>query len=161
MDEADQLVGMADGKVGRGGGRLVAYGLGSCVGVALYDPLEKTGGLAHVMLPSSLSFPKSKERFKFADRAIEELLTEMARQGARKNRVTAKLVGGANMINVLAGQAVPIGLRNVMAARAKCLEAGLRVEAEDVGGTRGRTLFFSLADGRIQIRMLNQPEKWI
>ena len=161
MGERDEVVGMSECKVGQGEGRFVSYGLGSCVGVTLYDRRKKVGGLAHIMLPASRNFPRSTERYKFADTAIEGLLEQMTRLGATKKGIEAKLVGGANMIGVLAGQAVPIGSRNVMAAREKLLAEGLRVVAEDVGGTKGRTLFFSLENGKAQIRMWNEPEKWI
>jgi chemotaxis protein CheD len=161
MDEKDRVVGMAETKVAKGTGRFVAYGLGSCVGVTLYDPRKKVGGMAHIMLPSSREHSPVVTRPKFADTAIDDLLEEILRLGAKKDGLEAKLVGGANMFTALYGQSVPIGLRNVMAARKKLMEAGVRLAAEEVGGSQGRTVAFSLEDGRIQIKKWNQAEQWI
>jgi len=161
MDEKDLVVGMAETRVAKGAGRLVAYGLGSCVGVTLYDPAKKVGGMAHIMLPSSREHTNAAMRPKYADTAIDDLLAETLRLGAGKDGLEAKLVGGANMFTALYGQSVPIGLRNVMAARKRLMEAGVRLAAEEVGGTQGRTVVFSLEDGRIQIKKWNQAERWI
>jgi len=161
MDEKDCLVGIGQYKVGRNSDKFIVYGLGSCVGVTLYDSKKKVGGLAHIMLPSSRYYSNPNARSKYADTAIHDLLGEVGRLGAEKTGLEAKLVGGANMFSTLFSQAVPVGIRNVMAVREKLQEFGIRVVAEDVGGVQGRTIVFSLGDGRIQIKKLNQPEKWI
>jgi len=156
MDESDLAVGIAEFK-SAGSGRLIAYGLGSCVGLTLYDRAKKLGGLAHIMLPSSRMHAQVSVRGKYVDTAVESLMEELGRQGADLGRLEAKLVGGANMFISITQQAVPIGMRNVSAAREQLGAKGIKIKAEDVGGSQGRTVFFTLADGKIEIRKLNQP----
>lgn len=161
MPETDVTVGIAEIKVGRSPQRLAAYGLGSCVAVALYDGRAGIGGLAHIMLPSSRFRTGEVLPGKYADTALESLWEELRAAGADPGSVSAKIAGGANMFSSLFQQAVPIGMRNVAAAREKLAEMDIPVAAEHVGGTRGRTLFFSLEDGRVEIRRLSEPSEWI
>ncbi len=161
MYETDRVVGIAEYLTAQNPDRLVAYGLGSCVGIALYDPRLKLGGLAHAMLPLSQFHPQSKSRGKFVDTALEELLGIMKKVGGRQKRLQAKLVGGANMFTSIVRNPLPIGLRNIMAAREILKNYQIPIVSEEVGGMQGRTMFFSLSDGRIQIRKLNQVDQWI
>ena len=161
MPEREWAVGIAEIKTARSPDRLTAYGLGSCVGISLYDRRNKVGGLAHVMLPSSLLHPQISVPGKYADTAIEKLLKALLEEGADLTALEAKLVGGSNMFASIIPQAVPIGMRNVSASRDKLLEKGIPVLAEEVGGNQGRTVFFSLLDGRMEIRKLNKPIQWI
>ncbi len=161
MGEKEWIVGIAEVKVARDPDRLVAYGLGSCVGVTLYDRWNKIGGLAHVMLPSSLPHGRVSTAGKYADTALEELLSSMASEGADLGRLEAKLVGGANMFSALSQQAVSIGMRNVSAVRDKLGEKKIAILGEDVGGVHGRTMLFFLGDGRVEVRKFNQPVEWI
>ena len=161
MPEKEWAVGIAEIKTARNPDRLTAYGLGSCVGISLYDRQNKVGGLAHVMLPSSLLYSQATIPGKYADTAIDALLKALLEEGADLNLLEAKLVGGANMFTSIIPQAVPIGMRNVSASRDKLLEKGIPVLAEETGGSHGRTIFFSLSDGRMEIRKLNQPIQWI
>ena len=156
MVESDLAVGIAEFKSAVGSGRLLAYGLGSCVGITLYDRAKKIGGLAHVMLPSSRMHSRVSVPGKYVDTAVTALLEELARQGADLARLEAKLVGGANMFISITQQAVPIGMRNVAAAREQLGARGIKIKVEDVGGSQGRTVFFTLADGKIEVRKLNQ-----
>jgi chemotaxis protein CheD len=161
MPEKEWAVGIAEVKTARSPDRLTAYGLGSCVGISLYDRQNKIGGMAHVMLPSSQLYSRTAVPGKYADTAIESLLKALLEEGANLTALEAKLVGGANMFASIIPQAVPIGMRNVSASRDKLLEKGIPVLAEEVGGSQGRTVFFSLLDGRMEIRKLNQPVQWI
>jgi chemotaxis protein CheD len=155
-----RVVGIAEFKTARSPECLSAYGLGSCVGVTLYDPGKRIGGFAHVMLPSSRLHTEITVPGKYADTALEALLVELKRDGAHLKDLEAKLVGGANMFEAIAQHAVPVGLRNVSAVREKLQEHSIPVIAEDVGGTRGRTVVFHLEDGRIEVKKLNQESHW-
>ena len=90
-------VGMADLKVCKCPDALTTLGLGSCVGVALYDPVTKISGLLHCMLPDSTQIRNNSNLAKFADTGIDELIRQMAALGANKNRLVAKIAGGAQM----------------------------------------------------------------
>lgn len=161
MPEKDWVVGIAEIKTARDPDRLTAFGLGSCVGVALYDRASKIGGLAHAMLPSSRFHSDAPIPGKFADTAIDSLLKALLEEGADLAGLEAKLVGGANMFAAIVNQAVPIGMRNVTAAREKLMEKGIPVTGEEVGGTQGRTVVFSLADGKIEVRKFGKLTVWI
>ncbi|MGH7546203.1 MAG: chemotaxis protein CheD [Gemmatimonadota bacterium] len=147
-----EVVRVAEQRVGRGKGTLVAIGLGSCVAILLYDAEAKVGGLAHVLLPDP-SFSRSGDgAAKFATTAVPALLREMERQGADRSRVRARLVGGATMFaDLLPADAPHMGERNVRASRAALEEAGISVVGAAVGGTWGRTVRFQLADGRVTV----------
>ncbi len=161
MPERDWNVGIAEVRTARSPDFLAAYGLGSCVAVTLYDAKNKVGGLAHVMLPSSRLQEIAVTPGKFADTGIEALWTMLLSAGADPEALRAKLTGGANMFTALAYQAVPIGTRNVVAAREKLAQKGIPILGEEVGGAQGRTILFSLADGRVEVRKLNKPVVWI
>jgi chemotaxis protein CheD len=154
-------VGIAEFKVSWNPDRLVVFGLGSCVGIALYDPQSRVGGMAHVMLPSSHLYNRSPYAGKFADTALVAMTAEMERAGAGRSRLVAKLVGGANMFSNVPQTTASVGLRNIAAAREKLTEMGIPILSEQVGGTQGRTVFFHLADGQLEIRRLNRSSVWI
>ena len=92
------VVGMADLNVTRAPGTLTTLGLGSCVGIALYDPATKIAGLAHIMLPDSKAIHNNSNVAKFADTAIVKMIADMERLGARRANITAKIAGGAHLI---------------------------------------------------------------
>ena len=93
-------VGMADLNLCRDPDIITTLGLGSCIGIALYDPSTKIGGLAHIMLPDSTKMRNNSNIAKFADTGIEELLNRMIKAGAVKSRLVAKIAGGAKMFEV-------------------------------------------------------------
>jgi len=155
-------VGIADYKITRDPGRLITLGLGSCVGVSLYDPVTKIGGLLHVMLPDSTQFSSVSKPAKFADLGIPLLVQELQKKGAGGRRLQAKLVGGAQMFSGLDNSLVlNIGQRNVEKARAVLKELGIKILAEEVGGNRGRTMILDTADGKVIVRMLGNVQKVI
>jgi chemotaxis protein CheD len=161
-DPVEIQVGIADYKIGRDPARLITLGLGSCVGVSLYDPVLKLGGLLHLMLPDSTQFSNVTKPAKFADLGIPLLIDEMRKNGAHLNRLQAKLVGGAQMFSGLDNKMIlNIGQRNVEKARALLKEAGIPILAEEVGGNRGRTMIFDTSNGKVSIRMLGSKLKVI
>ncbi len=161
MPESEWPVGIAEIKTARSPDRLSAIGLGSCVGVAVWDGESGWGALAHVMLPAQNGLSSVPVRGKFADTAVEWLLAELVQRGADLGRLKAKLVGGANMFNSIHHNPLPVGLRNVMACREELSQRGIPIVAEDIGGSKGRSILFHPEDGRILIRSLKQPERWI
>lgn len=151
-------VGMADLKTCHSPDGLTTLGLGSCVGVALRDPLTKVGGLVHVMLPDSTAFQGMQTNpAKFADTGIAELIRQMEQMGAKRSRITAKLAGGATMFAVSSRSEIGmVGKRNVDACR-KCLEEyRIPILAEDTGETYGRTVIFYPESGEYHIRAVGR-----
>ena len=156
-------VGMADLKVCREPDSLTTLGLGSCVGVALYDPVTKISGLAHVMLPNSKEIRNNANIAKFADTGIEETVRLMLGMGASASRLVAKIAGGAQMFSFSnkASDNLNIGLKNVEAVKAKLLEMKIPILAEDTGLNYGRTVVFDSITGEYSIKAVGKPIKII
>jgi chemotaxis protein CheD len=155
-------VGMADLNSSEHPGVLTTLGLGSCVGVALYDNSKKIIGLAHVMLPSSLQARNNTNIAKFADTAIVKLLEDMIKLGARKEKIVAKLAGGAQMFNFnQSSDMMRIGYRNVIASKEKLTELRIPIVSEDTGGSYGRTIELYSEDGRLLIKTIGSGLKQI
>ncbi len=113
-------VGMADLKICKSPDGVTTLGLGSCVGVAIRDPITKIGGLAHVMLPDSSVIRNNSNIYKFADTGITELVRLMEEAGAKRSRMVAKIAGGAQMFAFQNNNdMVRVGERNVAASKAK------------------------------------------
>lgn len=131
---------------------LITYALGSCIAVAIYDPLPRVGGLLHYMLPdSSLDAAKARERpFMFADTGIPILFERAYGLGACKSRLQVSVIGGAQLIS--GADRFNIGKRNHLALRKIFWKAGILVRHEDVGGTTSRTVRLELQDGRVMLR---------
>lgn len=155
-------VGMADLNVARIPSSLTTLGLGSCVGISLYDKTNKIAGLAHIMLPSSKEIKNNSNKAKFADSGIDELINLMIKKGADRNNLTAKIAGGSQMFNFNSGNdMLRIGERNIRATKEKLKELSIRIIAEDTGGNFGRTIVFSSNDGSLYIRTIGHGEKTI
>ncbi len=144
-----ELVGIAQMVVLRSPERICCMGLGSCVAVFLYDPTTKVGGVVHVLLPRAPA--DAKIPTKYANTAVGRLLEEMLAKGARKEHLRAKLIGGAQMFPNLNIHVSDIGKDNCEEARKALKRLGIRVAAEDVHGTRGRSATFDLEAGRVFI----------
>src|SRR5690606_14944808 len=122
----------------------VIYGLGSCIGLILCDRWEGVLGMAHIVLPASPE-PDPPEPARYADTAVPFLLQEMERLGASANRIVAQMAGGARMLQIN-GAVGDIGMRNLQAVREQLSLRRIRIVAESVGGTSGRTLRWSAAE---------------
>ena len=158
----DIKVGMADLAATKAPQNLVTIGLGSCVGICLYDKAMKIGGLAHIMLPDSTQGRTMQNKAKYADTAIEVLLEEMTKLGAQKRRITAKIAGGAQMFNFSGNNnTMKIGERNVAAVKEELKRQGISLLAEDTGENFGRTIKFDTNDGSLGIKTGNRGEKTI
>lgn len=155
-------VGIAELKVAGQPHRLITLGLGSCVGVTLYDPVTKVGGLLHIMLPDSTQFNNVTKPAKFADLGIPLLVSEVLRKGGRAGNLQAKLAGGAQMFSGLNEKFVlNIGERNITMARQTLKRLGIKILAEEVGGNRGRTMILDTATGQVFIRTVGSQLKVI
>ena len=155
------VVGMADLKVAKNPDILTTLGLGSCVGVTLYDKNLKLGGLAHVMLPTYKGF-EGQNITKFADSAIIELVNQLGRIGAQRSQLVAKIAGGAHMFGrTQNNDMLKIGERNAAASLAVLKQIGIPVHANDTGGTHGRTIELYLDTGALKIRTVGAGEKFI
>ncbi len=155
-------VGMAEFKTALPPLSLITIGLGSCVGVCLWDSLIKIGGMAHIMLPDSTQSRIVQNRAKFADTGVPLLIEEMLKLGANRARLIAKIAGGAQMFNFPgSSNAMRIGERNAEAVK-KCLEQErIRLIAEDIGGNFGRTIEFFTDNGNLFIKTINKGQKRI
>jgi chemotaxis protein CheD len=139
-------------------GELVAYSLGSCVGICLYDPIARVAAMAHVVLPAAPG-PTATPPGKFADTAVPALLAALQKEGAQKFRLQCKIAGGAAVLALGGGGSLPnIGLRNVEAVKAALAKAGIRIQAEQTGGNQGRTVRLDAATGRVLVRTVRGTE---
>ena len=155
-------VGLADLKTGKNPDILTTLGLGSCIGIALWDPVTKIGGLAHVMLPDSTKIRNNSNIAKFADTGIAELVRQIEAMGVPKKRLVAKIAGGARMFEVSGSTSVGnIGEKNAIASKQKLQELGIPILAEDTGLNYGRTVELNCANGDYVIKAVGKPVKTI
>lgn len=153
-------VGMADYKVGSAPATIISYGLGSCIGISIYDPQTKIGGLLHIMLPDSTQSRPSENPAKFADTGIPLMLADIFQLGASRSRLVAKLAGGAQMFAFAnATDIMRVGARNAAAAKKILQDLRIPVLAEDTGGTYGRTVQIDLATGIYKVKTIDKGEK--
>ena len=150
-------VGMADYKVGCAPATLISYGLGSCIGISIYDPQTKIGGLLHIMLPDSTQIKDNSNIPKFADTGIEELVRRIVAAGGNRSRLVAKIAGGAQMFAFQnKSRMVCVGERNVEATKAKLKQLNIPILAEDTGLNFGRTVVFYPGTGEFQIKAVGK-----
>lgn len=155
-------VGMADLKSCKAPEILTTLGLGSCVGIVLYDPVTKVSGLAHVMLPDSTQIRNNSNVAKFADTAIDKLIGDMVGLGANKSRLVAKIAGGAQMFSFDSkNDMMRIGERNATATKVKLKQLGIRLLAEDTGENYGRTIEFYSETGDLLIKTIGREPKTV
>lgn len=155
-------VGMADLNTCTIPDSITTLGLGSCVGIVLFDPISKVAGLAHVMLPDSTKIRNNANKAKFADTGIDTLIDEMRKKGAHQNKLIAKIAGGAQMFAFNANSdMLRVGERNVEATKLKLKELGINIVAEDTGNSYGRTIEFSTETGKLRIKSVGKEEKYI
>ena len=162
MTENIIKVGMADLNHTGHPGVLVTLGLGSCVGIALYDNRKKMIGLAHIMLPWSNQAKNNANEAKFADTGIRLLLDRMLADGACLRNITAKIAGGAQMFSFSgSSDMMRVGQRNVEATKEVLNSLHIPVISEDTGGNHGRTIEFYSVDGRLMIKTIGFGIKYI
>lgn len=148
------IVGIADMKVANDpSATLVTYSLGSCIGVAIYDPAIRVGGLLHFMLPESqIDLQKAqKNPWMFADTGVPHLFKEAYKFGAEKRRMQVKIAGGSQILDD--SGFFNIGKRNYMALRKIFWTNGVLIHAEDIGGNVNRTVSLELLSGKVSVKI--------
>ena len=155
-------VGMADMNVCASPDSIITLGLGSCVGLVLYDPSTKICGMVHVMLPDSKSIGVGNNLAKFADTGIPELVRRLEKMGALRSRMVAKIAGGATMFSFQSkSELTGIGDRNVAATKAALKALNIPILAEDTGANYGRTVTFNPETGDYEVKAVGKPPKVI
>ena len=156
------MVGMADLNIGRAPDILTTVGLGSCIGLTLYDPVTKVGGLVHYMLQDSKAVSNNSNIAKFADTGVQELLKRVTMAGANRGRLVAKIAGGAKMFAVTQESNIgSVGERNSFAAKQLLHQLNIRLIAEDTGLNFGRTVELHCDTGDFYIKAVKKPVKII
>jgi chemotaxis protein CheD len=156
------IVGMADLRTGRADDMLTTLGLGSCVGIALYDASTKIGGLAHCMLPDSTAIANNANVAKFVDTATIRLFNDMVKLGARRASIRAKVAGGAQMFAFgTTNESMRIGDRNVDATIHMLTSLNIPIIGRDTGSNYGRTVELYCDDGRFLIKTIGHGNRVI
>ncbi|MBP2072885.1 chemotaxis protein CheD [Thermoanaerobacterium butyriciformans] len=162
MDNFTFRVGMADAKITKCPGKLITVGLGSCVGIVLYDKMTKISGLVHIMLPYSTQSKNNTNKLKFADTGISTLIDMMLEAGVDKRYIVSKIAGGAQMFATKANlDIMNIGSRNVIATKDVLASLNIPLISEDTGGNYGRTIEFDSKNGKLLIKTIGHGIKFI
>jgi len=160
MDSSIIEVGMAQMKIACAPDILVTRGLGSCVGITLYDSINKIGGLAHPMLPKREKANLRNKPFKFVDFVVSYMLEEMEKKGCKIKKLEAKLFGGAHMFSSLSKISVfNIGARNIESAKELLWSHKIKIIGSDIFGSHGRSIYFDLNTGLVKVKTLFHGEK--
>lgn len=154
--EGEMVAAIGEYKIGKNV-LLRAMGLGSCVGVVLYDPSTCIGGIAHVLLPGASTEGKTKH----AETAIKTMLEEMINNGARRRNICAKFAGGAQIFKHMNLEMLKIGDRNIQSVQDTLKEEGIDIVATDAGGNIGRNVLFNAIDGSMIIKYSSGKAVWI
>lgn len=148
-----KIIGIGEYAVSKSPDILVTLGLGSCVGVCIWDKNKKVGGLIHVMLPKSPNSNVVKPG-KYADLGISLLMEELKKMGG--SNYTAKIFGGAAMFK---GSSMDVGKKNVESVKEQLKILNIRIIAEDTGGNRARSIEFNLDTGEVMVKKVGGGEK--
>lgn len=156
-------VGMADLKLCSSPDKLTTLGLGSCVGIVLYDTVTMISGMVHIMLPDSTKIRNNSNIAKFADTGIEELYRQMIQKGAKSRTIISKIAGGAMMFSFSddTSDLMRVGERNVAATKEQLRKMNIKIHAEDTGLNYGRTIIFDSTTGMLTIRSVGKELKVI
>ena len=155
-------IGIADLNVASSPDKLITVGLGSCIGITLYDKVNGIGGLLHIMLPDSTQFSNVTNPLKFADLGIPILLERMIKAGANRRNLKAKIAGGASMFNFSdKNMIMDIGNRNGIAVKNELNKLSIPIVSEDIGGNKGRTITLDTASGILYVRTVGMGTKEI
>ncbi|HKL10806.1 MAG TPA: chemotaxis protein CheD [Clostridia bacterium] len=153
------IVGISDFKTATAPSVLTTYGLGSCMGVVLYDEATKTGGLIHILLPDSRLFEKRGHDLRFADIGLPRMVKVLENTGVNRRRLWAKIAGGASMFGTSEGcRGLDIGKQNTKAVCDILKAMGIPVRIMDVGGHGSRTLHFNLETGLLTVRKIENEK---
>ncbi|MCR5431455.1 MAG: chemotaxis protein CheD [Lachnospiraceae bacterium] len=155
-------VGMADMNTCAGADAITTLGLGSCIGVVIYDPVKKVCGMVHVMLPDSSIIRNNDNPAKFADTGIKCLIDSVCKMGTTKSALLAKMAGGAQMFAFNTdNDMLKVGLRNAEACRTVLAKNNIKLVSEDCGDRFGRTIEFYPATCELYVKAIGKPLKII
>lgn len=156
----NERISIAQARIDRAPAILKVYGLGSCLAVALYDPQNRVGSLAHLLLPNCPTQKSPGDQGKYVDVGIRLMLDGLLRFGADRQNLVAKIAGGANMFESEYKTLIhSIGARNARSARETLAKLGIPLAGEEVGGNRGRTVELDLASGQMLVYCARDGEK--
>jgi chemotaxis protein CheD len=160
MEAMEIKVGIGDLNIALPPDKLITLGLGSCVGIALYDAQNKIAGLAHIMLPDSSGFTNQSNPMKFADKAIPMLIEKMKSNGSNIRMIKAKIAGGASMFAFAdKSPMMDIGNRNGIAVKEVLRMFNIPIVSEDLGGNSGRTMIIEAETGKTYIKTVGKGIK--
>lgn len=152
----EHLVGLGEYVAVKGLGVIKTLGLGSCVGVAIHDRINRVGGLAHIFLASANGRINHDNPGKYADLALPLLYEQMLRKGAHAEMLQAKIAGGSQLFAGMEGSLLNVGEQNVWAVQTKLRELGIGLFGQDVGGNKGRSMSIDVATGLVMVRKAGQ-----
>ncbi len=149
-------LGIAELRIAQSPDKLATLGLGSCVGLVIYDPVSKISGMIHIMLPTAPRGVVVASKYKYADTGIIELIRLLTAQGALRSRLVAKAAGGAHMFNAsYNNDVINIGQRNIEMCQKVLKESSIALIAEDTGGSSGRSIEFCCESSKLEIRTVS------
>lgn len=150
---------VGDMKVGKEQDILVTHALGSCLGLMIYDPTVKVGGMLHAMLPLSRINPQKAEAnpFMFVDTGVPELFRCVYELGGQKARLVVKAAGCGQPLGN--NEMFKIGERNYTVLKKLLWKNGVLLESEDIGGSASRTVHFEISTGQIIISSSGAKKK--
>jgi chemotaxis protein CheD len=153
-------VNIAEVKIVRSPDVLVTRGLGSCLGITIYDPLKKIGGMAHAMLPDIDVAKVKSNPARFVNSVIRKMVEDLEKEGGFRSRFVAKIFGGAHMFSFIsADNILNVGQKNIDTAIEVFKDLGVKVGAQETGGSFGRTIEFNLENGMVHVHTISQGEK--
>ena len=139
---------------------IITTTVGSCIALCMYDPINKIGGMVHIVLPHKTEYNNNgNSGLRYADKAVPALLSELLSRGAKKEFIVAKMAGGANMFPTLTHPILNIGRNNAEAVKKKLIDLGVPLVAEDIGGNHGRIVEFDIKSGIVKVSMINRGMK--
>lgn len=153
-------VDVAEVKIAQPPAKLVTRGLGSCLGITIYDPIKKIGAMAHTMLPDIDKARIKSNPCRFTNSAIRKMVEDLEKLGSKREHLVAKLFGGAHMFSFIGSDSVlNVGQKNGEVALTTLKELGIKVKAQETGGTFGRTIELNLENGKAWIKTISLGEK--
>ncbi len=155
MDGETIKVRMAEYGIGSSPDKLVTIGLGSCLGITLFDPRKKLGGMVHIMLPEN---KKNLKPAKYADTGLPLLVEELEKKSASRRRLEAKIAGGASMFSVSENSSLDVGRRNIKKVESVLDDLNIDILGKDVGENFGRTMEFYTSTGEVIITSHQRDE---
>lgn len=160
MEENILEVRMGELRISQSPSRLVTRALGSCLGITLYNPLKKVGAMAHPMLPDIEKARSNANPSRYVNYAVRKMVEELEKSGSVKSQLTAKLFGGARMFSFITADSIlNVGEKNTAMARAALNELNIKIAAEEVGGTFGRTIELNLENGKVLVDTISWGRK--